>query len=129
ERMAHGLLLRQGVQVAPELGRIEPVIAREPLGGGGRGLARRKVELGPIAGRQDGRLGREIAAQRRKRLAQALDVEYHALAHGEGRRMVVQAKSEERHRENLSLQIISAICSLRLSPGTAPGARRTPRAW
>jgi hypothetical protein len=97
EGMAHRLLARQRVQVALQLVALQPVVLRHPVGHLGRRALCRDVQLGAVAGGEDRRLGGEAAPDLGQRVAQPLDVEHHALAHCEGRGVVIQTEREKRH--------------------------------
>ena len=71
--------------------RIVPILAGEMTGPRLAG----KVELGAIAGRKDRRFRRERALQFHQRVAHALDVKHHPLAHRERRGMVIQSQGIE----------------------------------
>ncbi len=94
--MPHGLFPGQGIQIGRELVRLEAVVTGEPLREPRRLLAR-DVQLGAVAGRQNRRFARERALDLRQRLAQALDMEYHALAHRERRGLVIHSQGVEEH--------------------------------
>ena len=90
--MTYRLFLVEGIKVRGELAGAQAVILREPRGDGLRLLAR-DVQLGAVARRKDRRLLGEAALHLGERLAQALDVEHHALAYRERSCLMVQAES------------------------------------
>ena len=94
ERVKYRLFLVEGIKVRGELAGAQAVILREPRGDGLRLLAR-DVQLGAVARRKDRRLLGEAALHLGERLAQALDVEHHALAYRERSCLMVQAESIE----------------------------------
>src|SRR5262245_40968352 len=90
------------VQERLQLGRIEVVIARQPVRQV-RLLPAGEIELGAVAGGEDRRFTREGTLQLGERIPQALDVKHHALAHRERRGVVIQAKRDERHNLRIIL--------------------------
>src|SRR5688500_9590157 len=122
ERMAHGLLVRQRIQVLLQFLGTEPVILRQPL----RelvGALPRDIELGAVAGRQDRRFVRQAALQLPQRLVQALDMKHHALAHGERRGLMVQSEGEQQCGQAADYKRVSTF-----SAGSG-GLKRKPCTW
>jgi len=73
---------------------------REPVGQRPGASAARRVDLGPVAGRDDQRLLQpRQRAQRRERLGQARGIEHDPFTHLDRRGPVIQSENDERHDE------------------------------
>ena len=100
KRVAHGMILIEGVEVRCQRGGIDTVILGEPGSGFAQafGVLGRAINFGAIAGRQDRRLARQTLVKKfAQRRMQAFDLEYHLLAQLQGRGVVVDAEGGELH--------------------------------
>ncbi len=108
EGVAHGLRLPQRIHVGRQFAGVDVVVVGQPadgvLVGGvfGQVAVGRAVELGAVAGGEDGGLGRALAvrqmlAQRAQRGLELLERKRHLLAQGKRRRMVVDSEGEQLH--------------------------------
>ncbi|MCY1236029.1 hypothetical protein D9M72_486650 [compost metagenome] len=107
EGMAHGFGLRQRVQVRGQFARGHVVVLRQPAQGvletirARRQYVGRAVDLGAVAGGQDGGFGaaarRQVGAQRTQRGLDLLERKRHPLAQRDGCRCVIDADREQLH--------------------------------